>query len=480
MAQLALENVQLQDAMRQCEARAVWMAHERATLDAAVFESRFACQQAVEARARQDAELHALQAASHELGATVGRLEQEAEAQARQAGQRAAQLEARLAQAETRRRELERDLEETNRRWSLDKRQLSAQEQKYASDAQAAIARARADEDALRTEMHELAQDRRKAHATISELERQLGQLRIENATLTAKLDVYSRFSQQQLVQRESPRKSDANLKLALAKIEERIGQDRRQMFSLLHEMKGAGAPPRRGDDALAKLVKGLPAKRAAAPKDRRAPVDGDASGAVSGTEDDEPAPAPALKTAPPPAVAVAAAATAAPAKKATIKLKPKPKKAAPPPAPATPEQGAPEQKENRRLPAPQLFVKKSDALAAIPKQPVQAASIPAAAAPASPMKARATFVPAAARPTTIPAAAAAAKPRFLANMSFGAGDAAAHDAAPGRKRIKLPERGLGNATIAPTADGNSVQVRRNIDPAVYSAIVSGFNIKKD
>jgi hypothetical protein len=184
----------------------------------------------------------------------------------------------------------------------------------------------------------------------------------------------------------------------------------------------------------LLKVVRSIPVKRAPAPKKKTGEADVD--GLHSGAEDDQVSEQPSK----------------------TIKLKPK---KAPLP-----------QKENKE-PAPQLFVKKDTdgPTAALKATTVKDDSPLQTGQPGSPIKAKSTFIPSASGKPI-------AKPKFLANISFSAASAgSASDA--NRKKIKLPERSIGS-TVGPSGDGSTTaHTRRNIDPAVYSAIVSNFNVKK-
>lgn len=478
LARLALENAGKQDELRKAEARLVWGEHRQAALDAAVFESRYRLAEAeaqlADAQRARDTEAQEyeerlaelqtnLHSSNKEMEATVAKMERDAKQQSRQADARVAQLEARLNEAEGTRRRLESDLDDVQRKWDQDKRQRTDQEQRAANETKAAIEKIRADERALRDELHTVLSERRKATGVIEDLERELNRLRIENATLSAKLDIYSQFNH---ARPSSDGNAEGQLKATLAKFEERMAQERAQTMSMLQLLKPEAktaepvkkpapavpkkkelVPPKDNAASLMKMVKAIPTKRSSTAKPRAEL--GEQSGPASDPHSDymEQDEEPAVK------------------KQAAIKLKPK----------KTPQETVKENKE----PAPQLFVRKTDALSAIQKHTAPLDTPAAPRAPESPIKARSTFIPGVAKPSA--AVANASKPRFLANMNFDSGaGAASHSGPETRRRIKLPERGIGSSSM-PVADGaGGAASRRNIDPAVYSTIVSGFNIKKD
>lgn len=466
LARLALDNLGIQDELRQCEAGLLLMEHQRAMLQSSIYETQFQLgrtrrhlARAEAERARQEAAhdqqvagLQAsLQQSAAELASTVRRLEQQAREQGQSSEQHLAQLETRLSQAEATRRSLEGRLEDTTRRWHEERKQLGDQERRLADELQTAIAAARRDEATVAGEHQAVLAEQRAACTTIARLEREIGSLRIENASLGAKLDIYSRAG----TDMKSPRRSDAHMQQAMAQIEARMAQERVAMLDLIrasvphqHAPPAPQRPPSPGT-GLTKLLARIPKKREA-PRKKPAPAepDGLRSGGMAGddgeNDDDDDAPAEAAPKG--------------------VKLKPK--RAAPAATPAA----ATLNKENvGREPAPQLFVKRNS------QQPLKVQDTPAV--PPSPSKVSlkpSAFIPGIAKPAP-QAAGSRSKPSFLANLSFGAGTAAAsHD--PSRKRIRLPERSQAGAADAAPAPPPP---RKNIDPAVFSTIMSSFDVAK-
>jgi len=467
MAKLTLQNVEIQGQLRKCEIELVWMEHQRAMLRANIHESRFKLEQSERWRMREieekennrkaySAEISALSArleqSNRSLEETVKQLEKEGKDQSKAAAYQVAQLEAKLNQAEAVRRKLESDLDETKKRWHEDQKQLTEQERKYSQELSAAIAKAKREEDSLRDALSLASRDQREASHTIENLQREISSLKIENASLTAKLDVYTRFQpsfQQQgpvpapvKSPKKKPDDGGAQVKLALAQIESRMAQERTAMMELVKTIKSSSEEKESKATVAKPVPKFIPDKRSAKKKDSEANAE-----VYSGVEDDE------------------EEQQQKPVSK-TIKLKPK-KQLAPVPA--------------IREPAPQLFVKKQPtrkpAIPLIPSTNDLPSIVPSGLqSPTKHTVSNSPVKPTLTKPSTfIPGVGKAAassgggrpRPSFLSNLSF---DEAS------RKRIKLPERsgpptGILNSSAAP--------VHRNVDPAVYSAIVSNFNISK-
>jgi hypothetical protein len=460
-AQLAMDNLAIQEKLRQCEIELVCMSHRSTKLACQIYELEFSLASAREelsccveeneqiqesCRTELDSLRGEMESTSRDLGKTIQELEKEKSSLDKQAKGKIEALEKSLLSAEATRKKLEEDL-----RVSLEKERSKASEaeKRFRSELEASLKAARKEEEALKERLGEMVKEQQASKTKIGKLEGEMGALRIENETLKAKLDVYSSAMHQ-----TTNSASDSSVKLALAEIELKMAKEREAMAKMMSSiMKDRGerkVSQSEKENATAvnkRAKKGVPLKIIGSDVGYANDYDDDYDVDVEYEAEEKKIPV-KRKTLPPKSEAPA------------VKLKPKAKQ-----APAKPVEPAP---------TPRLFLKASEKLTA----PV---ATPAAAAPQSPAKVfkPSTYIPGVvAKPAATAASAGIKKPGFLSNLSFHAKDSALAAAEQSRKRIKLPERATANPVPA-AGPASGLGNRRNIDPAVMSAIMSNFTVPK-
>ncbi len=462
LSRLAVDNLNVQDQLRQCEIELLVMAHRKAILEAEIHETRFRCSQAQaaleESLSNQETmeqlyneeieELrNQLESSNKTHLSSLDRLEREAKDKVRSAELTITQLEERLNKTEKNRKGLETELEEMRMKWKADRQQLTLKEHTYSQEMATAIKKAHEEESALRAELSTLRRDHDSATSTIQNLQHELGTLKIENATLSAKLDVYAKFGVVRPDQTKPIVSRDSEIQTAISKIEQTIAKDRSDILSVIKNLSQANpvvesdpSPTKSVNEKLLNRVRKIPVKRKPVPS------------AVDDVEEHEPV------------------------KPAAVKLKPRKQ-----------VKEVVEEPPAKKEPAPQLFVKtrkpkkeepqKKDE--DLPPVEVEVENQPVVNEPEvdpSPVKPKAkasTFIPgvAASKPVS---SLLKTKPNFLANLSFAAKDTASTSE---RKRIRLPERGTTATSANP--DAQQPSRRGNVDPQVFQTIMAGFNIDK-
>lgn len=461
-AQLAMDNLAIQEKLRQCEIELVCMSHRSTKLACQIYELEFSLASAREelsccveeneqiqesCRTELDALRGEMESTSRDLGKTIQELEKEKSSLDKQAKGKIEALEKSLLSAEATRKKLEEDL-----RLSLEKERSKASEaeKRFRTELEASLKAARKEEESLKERLGEMVKEQQASKTKIGKLEGEMGALRIENETLKAKLDVYS-----SAMHRTNTGDDGSSVKLALAEIELKMAKEREAMAKMMSSIM-----KERGDRGERKLSQSEKENATAVNKRAKKGVPlktiGSDVGDYTNYDDDEadyetetkiPV---KRKTLPPKSEAPA------------VKLKPKAKQ-------------APAAKPAEPAPTPRLFLKASEKLTA----PV---ATPVPAAPQSPVKVfkPSTYIPGVvAKPAATTASAGIKKPGFLSNLSFHAKDSALAAAEQSRKRIKLPERAAANPVPAAAGASSGLGSRRNIDPAVMSAIMSNFTVPK-